>query len=674
MNGDANLRDVRDRCALVEERVRLVVTHRRSGDPTPDDPFRGLYLSDESAVALLDAPAPPPGPDRSARAALDRRAAAAEASGAELRLRRLARAAALSDVDVDALLICMLPDLNSRFERLYGYLNDDVTRRRATVGLVLELLDLSPAVATHRSRLGAGAPLIDNGLVLVEDGERPFLTRGLRVPDRVTQHLLGDDRRDPEIDGLLVDAPYFESPMSHRIARAIRAGQPNVYMREAVGSAAPAVAAAALDAAGYPALCVDAVRLFEHTDPAGAVRALGREALLRGAGVVVSPVEALSARGDVLRTLCETTAPTVVIGTVTWDPRWSDAVPLQVDAVRLSTDERARLWAVAAGDGVPDGSVDAVANQFVLGPSQIERAVRSARASASLTGGTLTGSDLYQGARSQNAAGLERLARRIEPSVAWADLVLPVRVTDQLRELTARARYRERVLTDWRMRPGGGRGCGVTALFAGESGTGKTMTAEVIAGDLGLDLYSVNLAAVVDKYVGETEKNLERIFTEASGVNAVLLFDEADAVFGKRSEVRDAHDRYANIESAYLLQRMESFDGLAILATNLRANLDDAFVRRLDAIVDFPTPDETARRALWLSCFDSPAPLGDDLDVEYLARCFTLSGGNIRSAAITAAYLAAASDTPIGMSHVLSAVRQEYRKLGRLVPESVAAE
>lgn len=673
MTSDANLQDLLDRSALIEARVRTVVTHRRSFDPTPDDPFRGLYLSEESALALLNATTLPPEPERAAREELDRRAEAAEASGADLRLRRLARGAELSEIDVDVLLICLLPDLNSRFERLYGYLNDDVTRRRATVGLVLELLDLSPTVAAHRARLTAGSPLIDSGLVLVEDEERPFLTRGLRVPDRVTQHLLGDDRRDPEVVGLLCETACFESSLSDRVSRAILAGQRNVYIRELIGSAAPAVAAAALETAGHPVLCVDAVRLLEHSDPTGAVRALGREALLSGAGVVVTPVDVLTARGEIVRALCEVAAPAIVIGTVTWDPRWSDAVPLQIEAVRLSTDERARLWSAAAVDTVFDGSVADVANQFVLGPSQIERAVRSARASAALAGGALTGRDLCQGARLQNAAGLERLASRIEPSVGWNDLVLPRRVINQLRELAARARYRERVLTDWRMRPGGGRGRGVTALFAGESGTGKTMTAEVIADDLGLDLYSVNLAAVVDKYVGETEKNLERIFAEASGVNAVLLFDEADAVFGKRSEVRDAHDRYANIESAYLLQRMESFDGLAVLATNLRANLDDAFIRRLDAIVDFPTPDEDARRALWLRCFDSPAPCSDDLDVDYLARSFTLSGGNIRSAAITAAYLAAASDTVIGMKHVLPAVRQEYRKLGRLVPDSVAA-
>jgi SpoVK/Ycf46/Vps4 family AAA+-type ATPase len=200
------------------------------------------------------------------------------------------------------------------------------------------------------------------------------------------------------------------------------------------------------------------------------------------------------------------------------------------------------------------------------------------------------------------------------------------------------------------------------------------MSAEVVAHDLGLDLYTVNLATVVDKYVGETEKNLERIFTEADGVNAVLLFDEADALFGKRSEVRDANDRYANIEVAYLLQRMETFDGLAILATNLRANVDEAFARRLDMVVDFPTPDVELRRALWDRCLAPGVPRGDDLDIDFCARAFELSGGNIRSIAITSAYMAADSGEPVGMADLIRAVQREYRKLGRLVVASEFGE
>ncbi|HKT00551.1 MAG TPA: ATP-binding protein, partial [Rugosimonospora sp.] len=289
---------------------------------------------------------------------------------------------------------------------------------------------------------------------------------------------------------------------------------------------------------------------------------------------------------------------------------------------------------------------------------------------AALSDGTPVGpAHLRYGARSQNAAGLERLARRTEPAVDWADLVLPAPILGQLRELASRARHRDLVLEEWRMRPGGGRGRGVTGLFAGDSGTGKTMSAEVIAAGLGMDLYTVNLATVVDKYVGETEKNLEHIFVEAAGVNGVLLFDEADAIFGRRSEVRDAHDRYANIESAYLLQRMETFDGLAILATNLRANLDEAFTRRLDMMIDFPLPDEALRRSLWDRCLGAAMPRATDVDLDFLAAGFELTGGHIRSAAITAAYLAAEAGRPVTMADVVGGVAREYRKLGRLCLE-----
>lgn len=253
--------------------------------------------------------------------------------------------------------------------------------------------------------------------------------------------------------------------------------------------------------------------------------------------------------------------------------------------------------------------------------------------------------------------------------MGWDDLVLPETTHRGLRELAVRARHRDQVLGQWGMRPGGGRGRGVIALFAGPSGTGKTMSAEVVAADLGMDLYVVDLSTVVDKYVGETEKNLERIFTEASAVNAVLLFDEADAIFGKRSEVKDAQDRHANVESAYLLQRMESFDGIAVLTTNLRANLDEAFTRRLDVIADFPVPDAAQRLALWERCLGDRLPRADDLDLGFCADRFELAGGSIRACAVTAAYDAAAAGAPLAMEQLVTAVAQEYRKLGRLVLE-----
>ncbi len=358
-------------------------------------------------------------------------------------------------------------------------------------------------------------------------------------------------------------------------------------------------------------------------------------------------------------------------------------MPLVLDAPVPGLEQRVGAWASSLDGSAPPGSEleEAVAT-FRLAPEQARRGAEAARLHAAYHDTQLAPEHLRLGARSQNAAGLERLARRIEPGVGFDDLVLPAATLRLLNELVGRVRHRERVLGEWGMRPGGGRGQGVTALFAGDSGTGKTMSAEVVAGAIGLELYTINLATVVDKYVGETEKNLERIFSEVDGVNGVLLFDEADALFGKRSEVRDAHDRYANIEVAYLLQRIESFDGLAILATNLRANVDEAFTRRLDAVIDFPFPDVEQRRLLWERCLGRKVPLSSDVDLEFLAASFELSGGNIASIALTAAYLAAeqlAAGAPAGgapaaglparalsMADLVRAVHREYRKLGRL--------
>jgi ATPase family associated with various cellular activities (AAA) len=662
------------RVALVEGRVQALIAHRRRGDPNPDDPFRGLYLSDEAVDRLLTSGGrPPPPPPSEDRISTERSGDQAEQNGERVRLRQLARAASLTDLDVEFLVAALVPDLDSRFERLYGYLNDDVTRRRATIGLVFELATVPATSAAARARLAPGGPLLDHQLVVIDDASCPFLTRSLRVPDRVTSHLLGDDACDPSLADVLCQLRPYEDPVATRLAAALGRDVRLVYLRDRGRRSAAVAAAAALQESGRSVLGLD----FSRASPAeaeGLVPVAGREALLRGAGLVAGPVEALAGlTPTLLRRLSELPVPVLLHGDATWDPHWSPQVPLQVDAPALGTADRIRIWrreldgladTVSIGPPAAAGSAPA---HLLLGPEQIARAVRAARLSG--MAGDPGPLPLLSGAREQNAAGLERLARRIEPAVGWPDLVLPAAVTAQLRELAARARHRDRVLTDWRMRPGGGRGRGITALFAGDSGTGKTMSAEVIAGGLGLDLYTIDLATVVDKYIGETEKNLERIFAEAGGVNAVLLFDEADAVFGKRSEVRDAHDRYANIESAYLLQRMESFDGLAVLATNLRANLDEAFTRRLDAIVDFPMPDADLRRALWDRCLGPHVPRGEDLDLDFCARAFEFTGGAIRSVVITAAYLAADQGGPVGMAELITAVHREYRKLGRLLLE-----
>ena len=650
----------------LEQRVSRVVAHRRADDPAPDDPFRGLYVTDETVDRLLA----PRRATASRRAVDDGPLQVDPLQEPEGRLAALARAAELTPAEVDILLIALAPDVDARFERLYGYLNDDVSRRRASTGLALELAQLSPLDPWTRQRFDVAAPLVRAGLLVVDDDERPFLTRSLRVPDRVTSHLTGADQPDPVL------APFLEQVRGHRtrlavdLAPVLASAAAPVYLREKVAGSAAALAVAALEATGRVSVVLDARRAGSGTDLVEVVAVASREALLRGGGLVLGPVEALAAAGSqVLQLVATLPGPLAVTGSSTWDPQWSHRSPLLVDVPVMSTAERLALWSDALRDQTAEVDPAELAGHLALGPGQVRQAVAAAEVSAELHGGPITRDDLRLGIRAQNAAGLERLARRIQPEVSWDDLVLGPVVTRGLQDLAARARHRDLVLSDWRMRRGGGRGHGVTALFAGDSGTGKTMSAEVIAAALGLDLYTVNLATVVDKYIGETEKNLERIFVEAGGVNAVLFFDEADAIFGKRSDVRDAHDRYANIESAYLLQRLETFDGLAVLATNLRANIDDAFTRRLDAIIDFPAPTAELRRRLWQQCLREPLPTADDIDLDFLADAFELAGGNIRSASTTAAYLAAQAGCAVGMAEVIAAVEQEYRKLGRLVME-----
>jgi hypothetical protein len=651
---DASPVQLFDRLAGLERRIRDAVALRRSVDPHPEDPFRGLYLSDEAINALFD----------------DRRdpfAPFVEAVPDGV-LARLAATVPLTELDVELLLIAVAPDVDSRFEQFYGYLNDDVTRRRASAGLALRLCGVPEASAVGRARLDADAPLITSGLLAVDDLDRPFLSRSLRVPDRVVSHLLGDTRLDPMLADIV--APARETvhlPGDDLLARVVGGGVRLVYLRERPGCGARELASTALSLAGFGTLLVDTAALAAAPDRTGTTRALLREALLRGAGIVLGP---LDGSPPPLGVLTHAAVPVLTYGTSVWDPRWSATPPLQHDVAPLAVASRADIWRSSLNGRLAAGLDPAEATRhFVLGPDQIRRAAEAAAMSAFADGRPVDAGHVRYGARSQNAAGLQRLARRIEPAVGWDDLVLPANVLAQLRELATRARYRDRVLDEWRMRPGGGRGRGVTGLFAGDSGTGKTMSAEVIAASLGMDLYTVNLATVVDKYVGETEKNLERIFSEAAGVNGVLLFDEADAIFGKRSEVRDAHDRYANIESAFLLQRMETFDGFALLATNLRANLDEAFTRRLDVIVDFPLPDEERRRRLWDRCLGAGPPRAGDIDLDFLAAAFDLAGGHIRSAAVTAGYLAAEAGQPVAMTHLVGAVAREYRKLGRLCLE-----
>ncbi|MFF3995511.1 ATP-binding protein [Streptomyces cyaneofuscatus] len=689
-----------ERLGRVEERVRQAVAARRATDPEPDDPYRGQYLTPDAVERVLesrDAFAPVPSYGAEPPSYVTEPSSYVTEPGS--RLAGLARSFGLVELDVELLLVAMAPDIDARFERLYGYLNDDLTRRRPAIGLALELCGL-PAAGSGRFRFQPSAPLVAGGLLEVTDPERPLLSRTLRVPDRITAHLLGDDEPDGRLRGLVrvpapdstrddrVDGTDDDRPEVHRIAAALATGSGLVHLLDRGGDPS-GLAVEALTAAGRRPLVVDVAALAAAGDRvAELVRTLAAEACLAHGGVVLGPLETLAPErpegARLLASLCTAMSgtPLIAYGKKNWDPLWTRDSPVPVAVLPPGPAGAARRWRQALAEaarsvGLPDAQAPADDDRLIeatasyrLDSDQLRKAATVATRLAAQEQRPVHPDDLRTAVRAQNGAGLERLARRIEPAVGWDDLVLPPATRTQLTELALRARHREQVLGQWGMRPGGGRGRGVIALFAGESGTGKTMSAEVIARELGMELYVVDLSTVVDKYIGETEKNLERIFVEASDVNGILLFDEADAIFGKRSQVKDAHDKHANVESAYLLQRMESFDGIAVLTTNLRANLDEAFTRRLDVIAEFPIPDAEQRLALWDRCLGTSIPRDPALDLEFCAARFELAGGSIRACAVTAAYLAAESRAPLTMDQLVTAVLQEYRKLGRLVLES----
>ena len=634
--------------ALLEARLRTAVHEAVSRGADPHDALRGLYISDDQALALAAStgvPATPP--------------------AVFLAAERLG----LETLDRLVLALCAAPELDPRFGRLYAYLHDDVTRKLASPRLAAELLaDESLPASEVLARFAPGAPLSRRGAIRLLAGE-PGMTladRQVKVADRLAAFLLG------AVD--LADAAAGVAPR-HVLPDELT-GRPAATERLRVLLGAdtrlPLVArgpdAAALLAA---AACAPVVLLgARELDRPDALADALLAAALEGGLVCIDGLEDLSPaeRGRLLRAIDESPERIVLIAATRRDAAaLSERTALAVEVPFPAFAERRCAWRQLTGASDPRD----VAAKFRLSIEQIRAAAEVSVIAARSRGEHAPApADLDMGARHASSSRLGELATRLEPAYAWSDLVLADHQLEVLSSISSYLRHRDRVLTEWGYETTVSRAQGLKILFAGESGTGKTMAAQVLGAELGLEMFRVDLAGTVSKYIGETEKNLERIFTAADGSNAILFFDEADALFGKRSEVSDAHDRYANIEVAYLLQRMEAYPGAVILATNFRRNLDDAFVRRLDFVIDFPFPEPGDRRRIWQRVLPAGAPVADDVDLDFLADRFKLSGGAIRNCSLAAAFSAADEDTEIEMRHLVRAVAQEYAKQGRLTLEA----
>ncbi len=665
-----------------------------------DDEYRGLYIPPAEADILSADAAflPVELMEQRLKLAAERAALAAQA-GAEPPLVRLARLFDLSSFESDVLLLALAPEIDLRYERLYAFIQDDVTRKRPAVDLALRLLCTTAAERRRaRAAFEPGAPLLRHHLIqLFEDGQRhaPLPARFLKLDDRIAAELLREPGDPPAaIDAQLAPFAQLTQPartladlllpegLADRLRRMLtqHSGGLVLALQGGYGSGRRAIAEALCAEAARPLLTVHLDRLLEGgsgANPAESLRRTLREAALQGAAIfwraadrALADDAPLAWRAALLGALDEHRGCSFLALERPWEARGAltHAGFLRVELPALSYGERERLWYTRLnGDSPGDATLQALASTFRLSGGQVRDAVAMARSLAAWQGGPLGPQELYAACRAQSSGRLDSLAHKIAATYAWDDIVLPPDQLAMLREICVQMRHRPTVLERWGFGRRLAMGKGINALFAGSSGTGKTMAAEIIAAELGLELYKVDLSTMVSKYIGETEKNLDRIFSAAREANAILFFDEADAVFGKRSEVKDAHDRYANIEVGYLLQKMEEYDGVVLLATNLRNNIDNAFIRRLHAAIDFPFPEEPDRVRIWQKVFPADAPLAEDMDLAFLARQFKLAGGNIRNIALLAAYLAAEDGTPIGMRHVIWAIKREYQKLGKLV-------
>jgi ATPase family associated with various cellular activities (AAA) len=631
---------------LLDERIRVAVETVAAADPNPIDPFRGLYVSDDQALALASGAAPD---------ALD------------ARFDEAAAALGLGPLDTAVLAACAAPELSPRYGRLYAYLHDDVTRKLASPRLVARLLAEDGATPTAvLACLANDGPLRRTGAVRLLDvgGAIPLAERQVKVAERLAAYLL--DIRLHERDERLRRVPVPAEDVGREATVAELRGLLGGDSRLPLVVAGPDGGQLLAAALRRPLVLVSLTDIEDDNLVSEAKLA----AALEGAVVCFDGLEQLEpgSRGRVDRVLAALDGQALFCaGKRNAVAALGDRTALVVEATLPALAERRAVWSALAASA----PVDDVAGKFRLSIGQIREASEVARLAASARGAPLPEpADLDLGARQASSSRIGELATRLEPSFGWDDLVLPERQREVLGSISSYLRHRDLVLSEWGYDRAVARDQGMKVLFAGESGTGKTMAGQVLGRDLGLDLFRIDLATVVSKYIGETEKNLDRIFDAAEGSNAILFFDEADALFGKRSEVRDSHDRYANLEVSYLLQKMESYAGAVILATNFRQNLDEAFLRRLDFLIDFPFPETEDRERIWRLLLPDAAPVADDVDVPFLATQFKLSGGSIRNVSLAAAFLAAEDGSAIEMRHLIRAVALEYGKLGRLTLES----
>ncbi|MCB9763994.1 MAG: ATP-binding protein [Alphaproteobacteria bacterium] len=644
--------------------------------------FWGSVITDDEVDALLrahgeiDYPATNDGLDGAIRSS----EALRDAPGG--RFPRLREAFTLGGDDADLVLLALAPEISAGYAKIFAYLNDNLNQGFLTVDLATRVLRTERrARLALQARLMHGSPLVKNRLLLLNppDGAETHTARRVHPSGRLLRWLLEEEELPSAAGFTPLDIsydPFIPGSARERLAE-LGAGLDRPHTYTIVGAtegSREGVAMAIARRCKRPLVRVDLERCTEYLEqPWDLVRELR---LARAIPYLINVVEAQddpSQRTKLINlgTAVATLDAPVLVGAA--DRRslttllGSDRPSVTILTGKSTFEERQDAWGVALGKrGWDEEQAPEIAERFYsIGGTTIERVLN--RAEAESGGREPDVETLWAAAREGSRPEFRGLAQHVVPRYVWDDLILPDKIMSQLHHLVNYLEHQETVFHRWGARKVRARGYGIKALFSGGPGTGKTMAAEVIAGSLGLDLFRVDLSQVISRWVGETEKNLKEIFDAAEGGTAVILFDEADALFGSRGDVKQAQDRFANQEVSFLLQRLEVFEGCAILTTNLQENIDEAFLRRFGAVVEFPMPSASERRQLWDRAIPTAAPVGPDLDRDYLANQFHLAGGSIINSAINACILAATDHAEVGMRHAIRAIGQELVKMGKQV-------
>jgi len=598
------------------------------------------------------------------------------------RFGRLRAAFNLDGDDADLILLALAPEISAGYGKIFAYLNDNLNQAYLTVDLATRVL------RTHRterlslqSRLMSGAPLIQNRLLLLNppDGAETHTARRVHPSARLLRWLLEEEELPVSLGFTPIETSgdVFNPVETTKRLDLIQNSLDQPLTLVVVGSTMGSREGVAIDIAkraGRPLVRVDLDRCRQYLEqPWDLMRELRLSGAMPYLINVTDQQEEPQVRAQTRQlgaALSKLPYPVLVGGT---DRRsvgsllGSDRPSLTVQVHRTTLDERVSAWtdAMTARNWKVDKGKDVAERFYSVGGTTIQRVLD--RAQAECGGDEPTLDAMWAAARECSRPEFQGLAEHIVPRYTWDDLILTDKVKGQLQHLVNYLAEQETVFHRWGARSIRARGYGIKALLSGGPGTGKTMAAEVIAGTLGLDLFRVDLSSVISRWVGETEKNLKEVFDAAEGGTAVLLFDEADSLFGSRGEVKQAQDRFANQEVSFLLQRLEVFEGCAILTTNLQENIDEAFLRRFGAVIEFPMPSTEQRLQLWTRAIPENAPRADDLDLESISKQFVLAGGSIVNAAINACILAATAKESVGMKHIVTAVAQELVKMGKQV-------